>query len=121
MVADNMTDLSNILTSTFNENVISLSDMVEDNLNAEPVITPVIDMSEVYDSASTIDSILSKEQAISISTSESMKKNQNGETPESFGPTYNFTQNNYSPKALSRLEIYRQTRNQFAQMKNAIG
>lgn len=27
--------------------------------------------------------------------------------------TYNFTQNNTSPKALSRLEIYRQTKNQF--------
>ena len=26
---------------------------------------------------------------------------------------YNFTQNNTSPKALSRLEIYRQTKNQF--------
>ena len=26
--------------------------------------------------------------------------------------TYNFTQNNYSPKALSRIDIYRQTQNQ---------
>ena len=29
----------------------------------------------------------------------------------------NFTQNNYSPKALSRAEIYRQTKNQFAMLK----
>ena len=27
---------------------------------------------------------------------------------------YSFVQNNYSPKALSRLDLYRQTRNQFA-------
>lgn len=29
-------------------------------------------------------------------------------------PTYSFTQNNYSPKALSRIDIYRQTKNQFS-------
>jgi len=32
----------------------------------------------------------------------------------------NFTQNNYSPKALSRTEIYRQTNNQFAQLKGGL-
>jgi hypothetical protein len=31
-----------------------------------------------------------------------------------------FVQNNYSPKALSRLEIYRQTRNQIHQLKGAL-
>lgn len=34
---------------------------------------------------------------------------------------YNFTQNNTSPKALSRLEIYRQTKNQFNLMTGATG
>lgn len=34
--------------------------------------------------------------------------------------TYNFTQNNYSPKALSRIEIYRQTRNQFSGFKELV-
>ena len=29
-------------------------------------------------------------------------------------PSYSFTQNNYSPKALSRIDIYRQTKNQFS-------
>ena len=33
---------------------------------------------------------------------------------------FNFTQNNYSPKPLSRIDIYRQTKNQFAQLKEAI-
>lgn len=33
------------------------------------------------------------------------------------GTTYNFYQTNNSPKALSRLEIYRQTRNQFRQLQ----
>jgi hypothetical protein len=34
------------------------------------------------------------------------------------GTTYNFTQNNYSPKALSATDIYRNTKNQFALLKN---
>ena len=36
------------------------------------------------------------------------------------GNTYTFTQNNYSPKALSRLDIYRQTKNQFSALKGAV-
>jgi hypothetical protein len=31
-----------------------------------------------------------------------------------------FTQNNYSPKALSRLDIYRQTKNQISVMKGLV-
>ena len=47
-------------------------------------------------------------------------KNQNGsENGEKVGATYNFTQNNYSPKSLSRSEIYRQTKNQFSQFQLA--
>ena len=38
---------------------------------------------------------------------------QNGVNPVG-GNTYQFTQNNYSPKALSRIEIYRQTKNQLS-------
>lgn len=33
--------------------------------------------------------------------------------------SYNFVQNNYSPKSLSRLEIYRQTKNQIAMLQGA--
>ena len=39
-------------------------------------------------------------------------QNQNGGSN-----TYNFNQYNYSPKALSRIDLYRQTNNQFAMMK----
>jgi len=39
---------------------------------------------------------------------------------ESYGTTYNFYQTNNSPKSLSTIEIYRQTRNQFSQLKGAM-
>ena len=117
LVTDNIESLSDVITSTFNESVINLADLVEADMNTEPVIRPVIDMSEVTESASRIDSMLSHEQAVAISTTQNAEKLQNGELDTSLGAVYNFTQNNYSPKALSRLEIYRQTRNQFAMLK----
>ena len=45
---------------------------------------------------------------------------QNGVNTSEKGNTYQFTQNNYSPKPLSRLEIYRQTKNQFSAMKGLV-
>ena len=42
---------------------------------------------------------------------------QNGGITPTSGNNYNFTQNNYSPKALSRIDIYRQTKNQFSALK----
>ena len=45
---------------------------------------------------------------------------QNGGTTPTSGNNYNFTQNNYSPKALSRIDIYRQTKNQFSALKGLV-
>ena len=43
---------------------------------------------------------------------------QNGQyQPASNQATYNFNQYNTSPKALSRTDLYRQTKNQFAMLK----
>ena len=45
---------------------------------------------------------------------------QNGENLATGGASYSFVQNNYSPKALSRVDIYRQTKNQFTAMKEVL-
>ena len=45
---------------------------------------------------------------------------QNGENSPNEGSTFNFNQYNYSPKALSRVEIYRQTKNQFSAMERMV-
>lgn len=44
----------------------------------------------------------------------------NSDGKSGFGTTYNFYQTNNSPKSLSTIEIYRQTRNQFSQLKGAM-
>ena len=45
---------------------------------------------------------------------------QNGENKPVSGGTFSFVQNNYSPKPLSRIEIYRQTKNQISTMKGLV-
>ena len=45
---------------------------------------------------------------------------QNGGGASSSQVEYVFNQTNNSPKALSRVEIYRQTKNQFALMKGVV-
>ena len=49
---------------------------------------------------------------------EAKKDKSNSESINGLGTT--FIQNNYSPKALSRIEIYRDTRNLFSQAKGAL-
>lgn len=78
-----------------------------------PVITPVLDLSNVEAGARTLSNMFSANQALKASADLQNQQSING-----IGST-TFIQNNYSPKALSRVEIYRQTRNQFAQYREA--
>ena len=112
-------NMGNTIFSMFSAVVSNISDIASEEMNLDPVIRPVIDMSDVYDSASKIDAALSTDKAMSISTAESAKNAAQEDVsniPQTPG-SQTFIQNNYSPKALTRLEIYRQTRNQFAMIK----
>lgn len=102
-----------------------------DNI-AEPTIRPVLDTSSVTDGVKNLSGLFSKNSSVKLSgnvdvartamySADKARENQNGEaslgsTPTS-GSTYSFVQNNYSPKALSKSEIYRQTKNQFSMLK----
>lgn len=86
-----------------------------------PVITPVLDLTNVSDGARRINSMFTTNQALAAMSSMSNLQNAqlDPNNPNSrFGTT--FIQNNYSPKALNRMEIYRQTRNQFSQYREAM-
>lgn len=97
-----------------------MSDVINGNIDLTPTITPVIDLSNVKIGVRTINSMMSKDKAYQINATMSggTANSQNG-YGTSNGNVYQFTQNNYSPKALSRIDIYRQTRNQFASIERA--
>ena len=107
-----------------NEAVNRVRDFVEGNIDTQPTIRPVLDLSEVRAGAHTLSALLSRRQAMSISAgmeSRNAGTIQNGETATpATGNSYNFTQNNYSPKSLSRIDIYRQTKNQFSALKGLV-
>lgn len=96
--------------------VIDMSDVMDalDNFDStyRPTIKPRLDMSDVDPALSNMNAVAS------YMGNRGVEKSQETEptTPASF----NFTQNNYSPKALSRIDIYRQTRNQFSTVKEMI-
>ena len=102
----------------------------------EPVIRPVVDLSEVENGAYAVNSLFSKDRRYNLyspsfsvgKTAASMNNlmgakvssvNTSGSSSEDI-KSFNFTQNNYSPKALSRSEIYRQTNNQFTKFKKRV-
>ena len=103
--------------------IANIADVINNDIDAEPTIRPVLDLSNVTSGVRQIDAAFSRTQALSISASRSQREDeiQNGEAATSSGGnTYQFTQNNYSPKALSRVEIYRQTKNQFSAMERMV-
>ena len=106
-------------------NAISkVRDFVEGNMDTQPTIRPVLDLSEVRSGAHMLSALLSRKQAMTISTEMNRQTGstiQNGETATpAAGNSYSFVQNNYSPKSLSRIDIYRQTKNQFSALKGLV-
>lgn len=105
-------------------NAISkIREFVDGEMEVQPTIRPVLDLSEVRSGAGRLTAILSRSQAMKISSSMNRETTggiQNGDGTPSVGNSYSFVQNNYSPKALSRIDIYRQTKNQFSAWKGLV-
>ena len=100
---------------------------MDEDFEYQPTIRPVLDMDEVdsglnsfdrnfanrsMNLAGSIDRVRKAAPADKYAENVNPSQNQNGGSN-----TYNFNQYNYSPKALSRIDLYRQTNNQFAMMK----
>lgn len=93
-----------------------------------PTITPVLDLSEVRKGSRVLSGFfgdarlntdVAYSQARSVASTIREQSESSDDTPPG-GVTNNFTQNNYSPKALSNAEIYRQTKNQLSRAKGAV-
>ena len=103
--------------------ISGISSLINDGLESDPTIKPILDLSQVESEANRLNAMLSRDQAMSISSSRARindYENQNGNNSGSSGATFTFTQINNSPKALNRIEIYRQTKNQISAMKEVV-
>ena len=97
-------------------------DTLNGDIDTEPTIRPVLDLSNVESGARRLNTLFARDQVMSINVGRhnNFTEDQNGETSRASGNVYNYTQNNYSPKALSRIDIYRQTKNQFSAMERKV-
>ena len=100
------------------------------DFDVNPTITPVMDLSVVEGQAAYLNSMLANTVGIGYSSKmigaitaiprqrDTNRSADNVEkTPQQIINNYDFTQNNTSPKALSRYDIYKQTRTQFRQFE----
>ena len=105
-------------------NAISkINELVEGDIDTQPTIRPVLDLSDIQAGTNKLDTLFSQSRASSIDAGMNRTSGDdilNGETNPLKGNSFSFTQNNYSPKPLSRLDIYRQTKNQFSAMKGLV-
>lgn len=117
-------EMANSAKSGLTEAVSKIKDFVNGDMDVQPTIRPVLDLSDVQSGASKLNTMFSRNRALSVAGSMPNSSfdaaNQNGTDTSSSGTTFSFTQNNYSPKALSRIDIYRQTKNQFSAMKGLV-
>ena len=106
-----------------------ISESLTGELDMTPTIRPVIDMTDVKAGAKDISALMSSKHALSLSGTKAVAlaaqssdhreiNSANGVT--SAGQQFIFNQTNNSPKALSRIDIYRQTKNQFSMLKGVV-
>lgn len=122
-------DMSEQVVTAANSIVSEIAKVVDSNMDTRPVIRPVLDMSDVTKKASKIGQVFnSNDLSMVYGISGTMKStapanaviaDAQNEAVSTTGTQINYVQNNYSPKALSTIEIYRQTKNQIGMLKGA--
>lgn len=124
-VKDSAASLGEAALSSMTGVISRISDAVSSDMDMNPTIRPVIDLTDITKGGQAIDKMLSAKTVnltgssgvlSNISAGVGSMKNStevvSNIKPEGKASTISYVQNNYSPTALSRIEIYRQTRNQ---------
>ena len=107
-----------------------LGDAISGEMDVTPTIAPVLDLTAVQKDASLLNSMLAVspidiqgQVSRAKDAAAGLRENQlalEDLTAIGAGDILQFTQNNYSPKALSSADIYRQTNNQLSRAKGAL-
>lgn len=112
--------------SMFNETVSKITDLLESDKIFTPTITPVLDLTKIAETSKKIPQLLDTkplyvdEIGYRLNRTTKQKDVTVNDKPNNTEPQVQFTQNNYSPKALSRIDIYRQTKNQLSTLKGVL-
>lgn len=121
--------VSNTIVDTMRTALQEANDILSGDVSTQPVITPIINLDNAKagirslgasfnSSAFRVNASLGKINTPSDRLADIESRLNSPETPGS--NQYQFIQNNYSPKALSKIDIYRQTKSQFAQFRGQV-
>ena len=126
-VSEATKDIGKTAVGVLKTAIAGINHISEEGFNISPVISPIVDLADVNKKAKSLSGLFTSDLAIdkingiNSTMSETKKSNlniQNGQYPPGNSQVeYNFNQYNTSPKALSRTDLYRQTKNQFAMLK----
>lgn len=112
-------DMGDDTISSMQDTVSRIAEAVAMDVESNPTIAPVLDLTDFHRKAQELDEALQAKPLTAGVTFEKASDIASTKTPiEETGiaagekPAIQFQQNNYSPKALSPAEIYRNTRNQ---------
>lgn len=110
--------------------ISGLGDIISSDMDMTPVITPVLDLSGVKKDAEQLATMLTATPlAVTPAYSQAKDASSGYDANRAAGTEaavvtehteVSLTQNNYSPKALSSVEIYRNTNNQLSVLKGAL-
>lgn len=131
-VATSATSVASSALLSMSKTISGMSDLIAGSMDVSPTITPVLDLSSVKKNAGQIDTLLNG-KFMTVGTSYSTAKNasagyaenanasvQSASSSNGDAVPVSYTQNNYSPKALSAAEIYRQTNNQLSKVRGSL-
>ena len=125
IVTDSVYMVANDAMGAMRDSLGMISTAIANEVDPNPTITPVLDLTQVQKQAKTLGSILDKSSigvsarihAANIVPDISVSDSQN---VSSGGTSISLQQNNFSPKELTPIEIYRQTKNQLSQLKSLV-
>jgi len=129
-VSKAMAGVGESAVDSLRDSLTGLSSLMADKIDPNPTITPVFDLSKVEGQAAdlwklmnikpiTVDGSYSaaREAEAILQRNEQIASENEDDGP---GDTFNFTQNNTSPKALSTADIYKKTKNQLSTAKGVL-
>lgn len=127
-VAGSAEGMAKTALDTMKMTMSGISDTLSSNVDFDPTIRPVLDLTKLTQDANKIGGMLANQSVtagVSLSQASSISADAQA-TQESMAESRAeaasivFQQTNNSPKALSAVEIYRQTRNQLSLAKEAL-
>lgn len=130
-VADASEEVGHAAIEAMRKSISGLGDLVNQDVDMTPSIRPVLDLTDVQKGAKMIGSTLAAQtvpidasysgaRASSISTSRLGAPSTEAAIVKEPVANISYVQNNTSPKALSEVEIYRQTKNQISTLRGAL-